>query len=90
MPRNLIAFLGKRRKVVLITLGVVVLVLIGVGDYFASGKLLEFGNHWFCNSRESRAATFDGPLAIHERCSFDQQQASLQPFTFAVQCRAAC
>ncbi len=39
---NLIAFLGNQRKPVLITFGLLALVLIGVGDYFASGNLLEF------------------------------------------------
>lgn len=39
---DIISFLSKQRKSVLITFGVLALVLLGVGDYFATAKLLEF------------------------------------------------
>jgi diguanylate cyclase (GGDEF)-like protein len=42
MPANFIAFLSNQRKPVLITFGLIALMLIGVGDYLASPKLLEF------------------------------------------------
>jgi diguanylate cyclase (GGDEF)-like protein len=42
MPMDLLAFLGNQRKSVLIVFGLIALLLIGVGDYLASAKLLEF------------------------------------------------
>ena len=42
MPTSLIAFLSSQRKPFLITFGLIALMLIGVGDYLASPKLLEF------------------------------------------------
>jgi diguanylate cyclase (GGDEF)-like protein len=42
MPRNFIIFLTNQRKSLLVTMGLIALVLIGVGDWFGSGNLLEF------------------------------------------------
>jgi diguanylate cyclase (GGDEF)-like protein len=39
---NIATFMGNRHKSVLIFFGSVALVLVGVGDYFATGKMLEF------------------------------------------------
>jgi diguanylate cyclase (GGDEF)-like protein len=39
---DIVAFLSSQRKTVLVTFGLLALVLLGVGDYFATGKLLEF------------------------------------------------
>jgi diguanylate cyclase (GGDEF)-like protein len=67
MPMDLSAFLGNQRKSILVTLGLLALVLIGVGDYFASGKLLEFSVFfvlpisffaWFLSRRAGLLASF--------------------------------
>src|SRR6266568_446906 len=39
---NFASFLGKQHKSILIFFGSVALVLVGVGDYFATGEMLEF------------------------------------------------
>ena len=39
---NIVAFLGKQHKSILIFFGSVALVLVGVGDYFATGEIVEF------------------------------------------------
>jgi diguanylate cyclase (GGDEF)-like protein len=39
---NIAAFLGKQHKSILILFGSMALVLVGVGDYFATGEMLEF------------------------------------------------
>ena len=42
MPQDFIVFLSNQRKSLLVVIGLVALMLIGVGDWFASGSLLEF------------------------------------------------
>ena len=47
---NLNGLLAKQRWPILIALGAVLMVLVGVGDYFASSALLEFGPFTFDKS----------------------------------------
>jgi hypothetical protein len=42
MPQDFFVFLANQRKWVLVAIGVIALTLIGAGDWFASGNLLEF------------------------------------------------
>ena len=39
---NIVAFLGKQQKSILIFFGSMALVLVGVGDYFATDEIVEF------------------------------------------------
>jgi len=39
---NIVASLGMQHKSILILFGSMVLVLVGVGDYFVSGEMVEF------------------------------------------------
>jgi diguanylate cyclase (GGDEF)-like protein len=42
MLKHFISFLGRQPRWLLVTVGLVALMLVGVGDWFASGSLLEF------------------------------------------------
>jgi diguanylate cyclase (GGDEF)-like protein len=42
MQMDITAFLGNQRKIILVIFGLLALVLLGLGDYFATAKLLEF------------------------------------------------
>jgi diguanylate cyclase (GGDEF)-like protein len=70
---DLNTFLGTQRNLALITVGLLVLILMGVGDYFASAKLLEFSVFfvlpisffaWFLSRRTGLLASFFTSLII--------------------------
>jgi hypothetical protein len=42
MPQDFFVFLANQRKWLVVAIGVIALTLIGAGDWFASGNLLEF------------------------------------------------
>jgi diguanylate cyclase (GGDEF)-like protein len=73
MLKEFISFLGRQRRGLLAMIGLIALILIGVGDWFASGSLLEFSvffvlpvsySAWFLGRRVGLLASLISAVII--------------------------